>query len=283
MATQTAGAEVLILGANGRIGQALCRFAPEVWRGRMRLQRRQPGAQAPQPWHVFAPLEDPEALRAVAAGCGQVLCLAGGVPGRGALEDNTRLAIAAVEAAADMGCKRVVLTSSAAVYGGAGGILREDQPLTPANPYGEAKARMEEAAQRRAAALGVAVTALRIGNVAGFDAILGGWRPGFALDQFADGRTPRRSYIGVAGLARSVCDLLDCPELPQAVNLAQPQPVEMAEILRAADLAFHLRPAPETAIAEVAFDLSLLQSCLSYPLPPAEAQSLVAQWQSFCQ
>ncbi|MBT8154497.1 NAD(P)-dependent oxidoreductase [Epibacterium ulvae] len=286
MSTQDITRPTLILGANGRIGQALRHFAPESWQERLRLQRRSPADDSTKngaDWRVFAPLTDPEALRAAATGCGHILCLAGSVPGRGDLEDNARLAIAAVEAAADAGCGRVILTSSAAVYGRSSGPLREDQPLRPANAYGEAKVRMEEAGRMRADALGVAVCALRIGNVAGFDAILGGWKPGFTLDQFPDGTTPRRSYIGVQALAQVICDLMEAKRLPPALNVAQLRPIEMGELLTRADLEFATRPAPADAISDVTLDLTLLQSCLNTPVVPACGISLVAQWHGFCQ
>ncbi|MQQ09551.1 NAD-dependent epimerase/dehydratase family protein [Epibacterium sp. SM1979] len=283
MVTQSGQPETLILGASGRIGQSLCRFAHPAWRNRFRLQIRKTRGKA-GPWHVFSPLSEPAELDRAAQGCKQILCLAGAVPGRGAdLADNGRLALAAVDAAARTGCRRVLLTSSAAVYGRSAGPLQEDQLLEPANPYGEAKAAMEEAAQARGAELGVAVCALRIGNVAGFDAILGGWSPGFVLDQFVDGRTPRRSYVGVETLAHLLCDLMEAPDLPRAVNVAQPGPVAMGDLLQASDLAFATRPAPEAAIAEVAFDLSLLQSSVKAPVAPADPISLVAQWRAFCQ
>lgn len=286
MVTQLRQHKSLILGATGRIGQALRRFAPAKDRAGLHLQRRcpmEPSGAAGAPWHVFAPVEEARAFAAAAQGCDQILCLAGGVPGRGDLEDNSRLAVAAVEAAAEAGVGRVLLTSSAAVYGLAPGPLREDRRLTPANPYGVAKAAMEAAAAARGAALGVQVSALRIGNVAGFDAALGGWKPGFILDQFPDGTTPRRSYIGVQVLADVLCDLLTIPDLPPALNLAQPGPVEMGALLTAASLDFATRPAPQSAIAEVTLDLTLLQSCVSGPLASASGNSLVAQWRSFCQ
>ncbi len=280
----------LVLGASGRIGQALVRFAGGG--EDLRLQTRSAAAVgeatgargATGDWHVFAPLKEPAALRKAAGGCDQILCLAGVTPASGGdLADNTRLALAAVDAAAEMGCRRVVLASSAAVYGAGAGVLHETQALAPVQAYGQAKAEMETAAAARGQDLGVAVSALRIGNVAGFDAILGGWRPGFTLDQFGDGRTPRRSYIGVETLARCLADLLEHPDLPAVLNVAQPGGIEMGDLLRAGGHAFDLRPAPETALAEVVFDLSRLQACLPHRLVPADPNSLVAEWRAFCQ
>lgn len=114
------------------------------------------------------------------------------------------------------------------------------------------------------------------------------WKPGFCLDQFADHRSPRRSYIGPETLARLLANLGTCPDLPQALNLAQPAPLEMAALLRAADLPFAWRPAPHTSIAEVELDLSRLQHVLQDSpliqdrrggaLDPAEAGQMLAEW-----
>ncbi|WP_235900020.1 NAD-dependent epimerase/dehydratase family protein [Tritonibacter aquimaris] len=263
---------VLIMGANGRIGRALRQFAPDPSRFALQARARPAAALPAENWHILSPLAAPEQLCAAAQGCDQILCLAGVVQGQ--LSDNSALALAAIDAARAAGARRVVLTSSAAVYGAQAGLLREDQMLQPLNDYGRAKAEME--AQARAAACGVELVILRIGNVAGFDAILGGWKPGFCLDQFADGTTPRRSYIGVKTLAQALVDLLDCAQLPEVLNLAQPGPIAMGDLLRAADLSFTTRAAPPTAIAEVAFDLSLLNAHIT--VAPAEVQALVAQW-----
>lgn len=265
--------ETLILGATGRIGRLLRHFwstpPPLLWQAR----RPQPG----KGWQVFAPLEDPAALASAAAGR-QILCLAGSVPGRsGNLADNSRLAAAAIEAAAPG--SRVLLASSAAVYGSQAGLLPEDAPLQPANAYGAAKAEMEARAAHAAARRDVGLCVLRIGNVAGLDAALGGWRPGFTLDQFADGRTPARSYIGAQSLAAVLHRLLALPRLPAVLNIAQPGAVQMSGLLTAAGREIALRPAPPSAIAEVELDVSRLASLLpAGALKPADAAQMAAEW-----
>lgn len=265
------------MGASGRIGQALRHFAPKSIPLTLQGRARPETALAQEDWRILSPLQQEGALSQAATGCSQILCLAGAV--QGDLAANSQLALAALEAGAAAGCRRVVLTSSAAVYGAQAGLLREDQALKPASAYGRAKAEMEAQALVRAAELGIEVVILRIGNVAGFDAILGGWKPGFCLDQFADGSTPRRSYIGVKTLSHALLDLMGCARLPQVLNLAQPTPILMGDLLRAADLGFTLRPAPPEAIAEVSFDLSRLSQHIS--LPEARAESLVAEWRRF--
>ncbi|MEX5565677.1 NAD(P)-dependent oxidoreductase [Pseudophaeobacter sp. 1A16562] len=281
---------ILVLGAAGRIGGLLRRDWPTLLPAgadlRWQARRRPADYAAGEAWHILAPLEDPATLVRAAEGTDTILCLAGVTPGHGGdLGDNARLAEVAIRAAqastrVSDRKTRVLLASSAAVYGNQPGVLSEEAPLTPANPYGVAKAEMEAQALRLGAEAGVAVTALRIGNIAGLDAILGGWRPGFQLDRFADGTTPRRSYIGVRMLAQVLAALVQHRGLPEVVNVAQPGPVAMGDLLRAAGLDFSLRPAPDSAIPEVALEVTRLAGLLppDVPLPPADPARLVAEW-----
>ena len=285
----------VVLGASGRIGRVLRHCWPRTasmagaeirWQSRQPLPP-QPGATAA---NLLDPLADSQGLAQLCAGAEVVLCLAGSIPGRGSdLADNSRLACAAVQAAAaqarDCGtpAARVLLSSSAAVYGNQPGICGAVRPPHPANAYGAAKLEMEQKALALGQQLGVPVTALRIGNIAGLDAILGGWQPGFCLDQFADGRSPRRSYIGPVTLARVLAALVARPKLPPVLNLAQPGALEMAALLRAAGHAFAWRPAPAAAIAEVTLELTPLQKLLqdgvlSPALDAADASQMVAEW-----
>ncbi len=187
--------------------------------------------------------------------------------------------MAAVRLGAALGA-RVLLASSAAVYGSEQGLLREDRALAPLSDYGRAKAEMEAEGARLGQVLGVAVTALRIGNIAGLDAILGGWRPGFVLDWFADGRTPRRSYIGVSTLARVLERLVRTSDLPPVLNVAAPGMVEMGALLDAAGLAWTPRPAEEGAIPEVALDVARLAAF--HPFAPRDSlpAAMVAEWRA---
>ena len=267
--------DTLVLGATGRIGRVLqhswnCASLRDqvLWQGRVATGLRQDVTQV-----ILDPIADPAAVARAAAGR-QVLCLAGGVPGRGELTDSWRLGEAALRATAPGG--RVVLCSSAAVYGNQSGDLDEEARLHPINEYGRAKVVMEQRGVILAAKLGVQLCVLRIGNIAGLDAILGGWGPGFQLDQFGDGTTPARSYIGVATLARVLGDLLALPQLPEVLNLTQPGPVEMGALLTAAGLDWTARLASEAAIARVALNTELLQKLV--PVAAADAGQMVQEW-----
>ena len=124
----------------------------------------------------------------------------------------------------------------------------------------------------------VAVCSLRIGNIAGLDAILGNWRPGFQLDQFSDGRTPRRSYIGVQSLAQVLAEVAAASQLPVALNIAEPGVIEMGALLTAAGLNWTPQSAPESTIAEICLDLTALKAIGSLAVREGQADELVAQW-----
>ncbi|MCA0873501.1 NAD-dependent epimerase/dehydratase family protein [Seohaeicola saemankumensis] len=273
---------VLVLGATGRVGMILrkCRpFEQVLW------QSRTGGRTDDDPgWIGVDLLGDAAGLARAARGCDRILCLAGVTPAaaaRGAdMGDNARLALAAVRAGAAAGAS-VLLSSSAAVYGNPGAeTLEEDGPANPLSDYGRAKLEMEREAAALGAELDVPVTSLRIGNIAGVDAILGGWRPGFRLDRFADGRSPERSYIGPATLARVLGDLARAERLPPVLNVAAPGVVEMAALLDAAGLNWTPQPAPKTAIARVALSTKRLETVTEFTAGDSRAGTMVAQWRA---
>lgn len=271
---------LLILGGTGRLGGLLRRawglgaeagVAP-VWQTRGAA----PGAGA---WLRFDPLAEPEALAAAARAADVILCLSGVTAGdAGALALNVTLAEAAVAAAEG---RPVFLASSAAVYGagvppGAAGWAEGDA-LAPAAPYGAAKVAMEAACGGRPG-----VVVLRIGNVAGADALLGRAAPegGRGLDLFPDGIGPRRAYIGPQALARALARLTRLAaagaELPDVINLALPGTVAMEALLKAAGAPYSARPAPPGAIAEVALDCARAVALGLVPEAPVRAEGLIS-------
>ena len=74
---------------------------------------------------------------------------------------------AVLEAMLATGVRDLVFSSSAAVYGDAAGVVTEDSPTVPVNPYGETKLAGEWLAADVARAEGLRVTSLRYFNVAG--------------------------------------------------------------------------------------------------------------------
>lgn len=259
---------VLVTGASGRIGAILRRFWPGHLPAPLWQHRGPPGSRPGWlDWDMRMPYRGPAPA---------VILNLAGVTAPPDVEDNIALAEAALDAGRATGA-RVILVSSAAVYGRAGGLLGEDRPLAPLSPYGRAKAEMEARAAGRGACI------LRLGNVAGADALLGGLVPGHppVLDRFADGRMPRRSYIGPATLARVLAALAARADLPEILNVAEPGAVGMADLLAAAGIAPDLRDAPATAIASVELDVSRL--CALVPLAPADPRRMVAEWRALGQ
>lgn len=266
----------LILGANGEIGRSLARVwamaAPGAGPG---LWQHRPGAVAPpdvptSSWDILT-----EAPPALPAGLSGIVVLAGVTSGdAAALALNTRLAEAALALARAHGIGRVLLASSQAVYGAHPGPAQENSLCAPLSAYGAAKLAMEQAL-----AGAPEVTALRIGNYAGSGALFRAARKGpVSLDQFPDGRSPLRSYIGPVSLARVLAALLAHPgTLPPVLNVALPGGVEMAALLQAAALPFTFRPAPSTALPEAVMDVTRLGKVL--PLATATAALLIREAQ----
>ena len=252
----------LILGASGRLGQALARAWPADAPAPV-LQTRS-GAGGTLAWDILAePAPDPGPI-------GGIIVLAGVTRGdAAALAVNTPLAQAAADLGARLGVP-VLVASSQAVYGPRAGPLREDAPLAPAGEYGRAKAAME------VAVTGPHVTHLRIGNVAGCDALADAIARGpVTLDRFADGQGPARAMIGPRDLARVLLALLAAPARPRVLNVARPGLVAMADVLAAAGVPFGWRAAPPGALQALALDVTRLQAIC--PLPPGDAAAMVAQ------
>jgi len=272
---------VLVIGGSGQLGCLLRRAwlngasgAPEtVWQAR----RENDFAGLGGPTMVFDPLAAPENFCAAAQAAEVILMLAGVLRGSAAeLARNTDLALAALAAARG---KPVLIASSAAVYGvpGAQGLCHEDDSLAPVAAYGAAKAAMEAAVAGHDGAI-----LLRIGNVAGADALLGRAPPaeGRVLDILPDGHAPRRSYIGPQALARAIARLSRLAAagltLPRAINLALPGVVGMDALLAAAGESWHPRPAPPGVIATVELDVRRALDLGLVPDLPATAAAILA-------
>lgn len=275
-------ARLVLVGATGRVGRMVAahwRRAPPA--GLAVLAQDRAGARpAALAW---APLDGPGPLVAEVARGGPVaalVVLAGVVPGPGAdLSLNAALAVACCRAAQAAGVGRVLIASSSAVYG-AGAGLAEGAALAPLNPYGAAKVAMEAACAPFRAA-GLEVCALRIGNVAGADALLMNVARGgpVAIDRFADGGGPVRSYIGPGTLAAVLTGLARHPgPLPPALNIAAPQPVAMADLATAAGAAWHWVVAPATAVQRITLECAALAALHPFAPSDSDPAAMVAQW-----
>jgi UDP-glucose 4-epimerase len=138
--------------------------------------------------------------------------------------ENVAGGIELLEAMRDASVDRLVISSTAAVYGVPDATpIPEDAPLRPINPYGESKRSLEAAADWFARAYGLHAVSLRYFNVAGASAtngelhdpethlipnVLGAVTGGAPLTLFgtdyptADG-TPIRDYVHVVDLAEA--------------------------------------------------------------------------------
>ncbi|MES2729060.1 MAG: UDP-glucose 4-epimerase GalE [Pseudomonadota bacterium] len=84
--------------------------------------------------------------------------------------NNTAGVLSLLRAAVQYGLKKVIFSSTAAVYGAAeGATISEATPLAPINPYGASKMMAERIVQDMAAAHGFDFIILRYFNVAGAD------------------------------------------------------------------------------------------------------------------
>ena len=88
--------------------------------------------------------------------------------------ENVAGGIELLEAMREVGVQRLVISSTAAVYGVPDATpIHEDAPLRPINPYGESKRSLEAAAGWFASAYGLRPVSLRYFNVAGASATNG--------------------------------------------------------------------------------------------------------------
>ena len=168
----------LLTGATGALGPAVVRaFSAAGWDCRT-LSRTPPDTEAfPAVPHTIADINDREALASAMRHVDVVVHLAALLhvsrPPQPTDAEYRRVnvdgAIAAFDAARACGVKRVVFTSSIAVYGGARpGVLDEASSVEPDSPYARTKHEAEVELQRRAGRDGAPdVVVLRLAAVYG--------------------------------------------------------------------------------------------------------------------
>lgn len=274
---------ILLVGATGRVGRLVLHY----WRAtppdcvEIITQHRDPNQQE----GFFWPLQEPPNDRLAAQNIDAIVCLAGVTPGPGAdLSLNTSLAEAVLAAAHRARIRRVLLASSSSVYGpGEGKPFSETAATAPTNAYGMAKLAMEHACAFWREA-GLEVCCLRIGNVAGADALLLNVARSVAkqpitIDRFPDGGGPIRSYIGVATMAEVLCDLTKFRHpLPQVLNIAAPGVVSMEDLARAADHPYVFRPALPGAHQTITLDCDSLAALHDFAADASDPVQMIKQW-----
>ena len=124
------------------------------------------------------------------------------------------------------------------------------------------------------------LTLLRIGNIAGADALLGGNEPGrrVVLDPVAGQNGPERSYIGPTVLAavfsRLAALVVEGTALPVLLNVAQPGRIAMGDLLDAAGRDWGFGPPNAAVLPRLTLATDRLAALV--PLPAASAADLVA-------
>lgn len=274
---------LVVTGAAGRVGRALRLAwrlmdgpAPDVlWLG------RKSGQDIDITWDIDKDL--PPLLPAGAVW----LHLAGQTQGdASALAENRRMAQAISLAARERAARHVILMSSVAVYRPGPDLLSERDAPNPASPYGSSKLAAERAATQVLAGSSCGLTILRLGNLAGADALLRPRPPGeiITLDPvLGQPHGPERSYIGPMALATVLRQLLDRLEtgsaLPLCLNIAQPPALAMADLLDARQQTWRFGPANPKVVPRVAVDTTLLASLTT--LSPVTPASLIADLDTF--
>ena len=281
-------ARILLVGASGRVGRMVLHhwqrdpgdtdITPQ-YRGKASLD-----GLSWEPMEGAAPLC--KAVHQV-GGFHAMVVLAGTTPGSGQdLNLNTRVAQACLEAAAQAGIGRVLLASSSAVYGaGQGMALDEQARCDPVNDYGAAKLTMErDCAHFRQ--VGMDLCVLRIGNVAGADALLLNIAKAdpaqtVEIDIYEDGRGPVRSYIGTATMAKVLQALCLHPDtLPPVLNLASPVPVSMDQLAKASGHPWTARKPSASAHQNIILDCKALSALYDFPPSASDPSEMVRQWKA---
>lgn len=203
---------------------------------------------------------------------------------------------AVAQACVEADVRRLVLSSTAAVYGDAQARVDEDAPTRPVSPYGRSKLMAEQLLADAASAHGLSVTALRYFNVAGADPAgrTGQSTPGAthlfkascaaalgasALEVFGEDWPTRdgtgvRDFVHVADLARAHLLALDqsdaAPGSFEVFNLGSEQGFTVREVAKAVGAAagapIRLRSAPRRPgdLAELVADASRARRRLSW-------------------
>lgn len=212
-----------------------------------------------------------------------IVAMIGATPSTsGEMSETVQLARSVIEAAKKANIKRVLLASSSAVYAPGEG-LSESNNTAPTSLYGQVKMAMERAVTHENSSPNVCC--LRIGNVAGADALLGrvndvSIRHPMQLDQFPDGQGPFRSYIGPSQLARCVEALLEHPApLPPVLNCAAAHPVAMVDLAQAANLSWAWQPAPKERYStqRITLDCSRLSHLIGAGMLAASPEAMVTE------
>ncbi len=277
---------VLLVGATGRVGSMLLKCQSNGTENISLV----PQTRTPKFLNevIWDPLKGPENLMRETAESFSVksmIILAGATPGSGKpMSLNVDIVSACLAAASKSGFKRILVASSSAIYGASNGIpFTEDAKPRPQNEYGEAKLQMEKCCEpwRKR---GLEICCMRIGNVAGADALMGNFSANrlfspLTIDLFEDGRGPIRSYIGprtMYEVLQTLCLMKNAP--PDILNLAAPVPVRMEDIADAAGQNWVGVSKKDNGSQNITLDCSVLSQLHDFDEIDSSPEELVHQW-----
>lgn len=269
---------LVLTGATGRVGRLL----NGAWRARpipglcvIRLSRG--GGGGVSRWDIGAGPAPEWPAGAV------VVHLAGATGGdERALSQNVAMVAPLVAACRQNRVAALLFASTAAVYAPSAGGAREEDTPAPAGAYGRSKLKAERALADGLAASGIRLLCLRIGNVVGADALIGGAAAGgqVILDPVpGQAEGPIRSWVGPVTLAGIIARLARHAAtggpLPDILNVANDPPLGMAGLLEAARIPWGWGPPDARAVPAAVLSLARLR--LLCDLPPVTAADLVAE------
>jgi len=276
----------IVVGSTGNVGQLLAPFWEST--GASILLQYRGTAPVTNTDHLIMwdPNEGPNALKHWISANELPSCmiiLAGVTPRSGKdLFLNAKIISNCLEACKNLSIPRVLVASSSAVYGN-----YLDRPFSeydvprPINNYGKSKLEMEKVCMHWSNQ-SLQVTSLRIGNIAGADALLmQALQSGFTdlfIDQYDDGGTPQRSYIGPKTLADTLIKLANYSDsLPRVLNVGASVPVEMGLLANAAGLTWSKKVAKSPRSQRIILDCTRLWGIIPEPLGAANPVDIVMQ------
>ncbi|MBX7460388.1 NAD-dependent epimerase/dehydratase family protein [Qipengyuania huizhouensis] len=284
---------IVLVGASGRVGQLVSvAWQQQNFQSPQFVRQFRGEGVANKPDQLsWDPMEGSGALRDWTETYGEIsamIVLAGTTPRTGQdLSLNATIADRCIVASRDAEVPRVLMASSSAVYGigGNNGPILESSICKPLGAYGEAKLEMErvciEWRQR-----GVDVSCLRIGNVAGADALLlnlieADEGAPVMIDIYDDGMGPIRSYLGPESLANVLSALATSSRsLPSVINIAAPAPIAMEELANSAGHLWAPRYVADNSTQRIVLDCSLLGEFYSFSSEECKPAEMVRQWKN---
>ena len=282
-------APLVLLGGSGFVGAALVRGLQH--RGHvLRVADLAPSTVAPHTW-VRADVRDAESVSAALDGAETLFLLAAehGMEPRPAHryeETNVGGARAVVTAARRTGLRRIVFTSTVAVYGLGRGVVTEESPTAPASAYGRTKLAAEALLRAWADEDGARSLVIvrptvvfgsggRHGNSALFHLLA---QPGFRM--VGDGRA-RKSFAHVENVAAFLAHTASLGSGVHLFNYADGPDLTMAELAAVVRKAVGVGPALPSRPRWRALSRAALQQAL-VPFGGPRPDLTVQQLRRFC-